>query len=182
MAVLVKIGKSDTEGPKKFEPIKLKLNIRKTLDGNILIFDHADIDIIVMPKENKVVALSKEQMTDMVYGAQNRLFDYLRKKGVIDFASVHGGSVYGSMQAMILAAEDNSNAVQHIILNVSKFIDEERPYFDFVQSYMDQEEDQLLDPDNLNSTDLGDVPHSSEKGSIRPDKVRDPYGLGMSHY
>ena len=110
------------------------------------------------------------------------MFDYLRKNGGIDFASVHGGSVYGSMQAMILAAEDNSNAVQHIILNVSKFIDEERPYFDFVQSYMDQEEDQLLDPDNLNSTDLGDVPHSSEKGSIRPDKVRDPYGLGMSHY
>ena len=182
MAILVKIGKAATEEPKKLEPIKLELNIRKTLDGNILIFDHADIDIVVVPKKNKVVALSKEQMSDMVYGAQHRLFEYLRKKGVIDFSSVQGGSVYGSMQAAMLVAEDNSNVTQHVILNISKFIDEERPYFDFIQSYMDHEEGRLIEPDNLHSTDLGDVPHSSEKGSIRPDRVRDPYGLGMSHY
>lgn len=182
MAVLVKIGKAIEEKPKESDPIELKLNVRKTLDGNILIFDHADIDIIVMPKKNKVVSMCKEQMSDLVYGAQNRMFEYLRKKGVIDFSSIQGGSVYGSMQAEMLVAEDNSNAVQHVILNISKFIDEERPYFDFVQSYMDQEEDRLIDPDNLHSTDLGDVPHSSEKGSIRPDRVRDPYGMGLSHY
>jgi hypothetical protein len=182
MAVLVKIGKATEEEPKKADPIKVELNIRKTLDGNILIFDHADIDIIVMPEKNKVLAMCKEQMSDLVYGAQNRMFEYLRKKGVIDFSSIQGGSVYGSMQASMLVAEDNSNATQHVILNISKFIDEERPYFDFVQSYMDQEEDRLIDPDNLHSTDLGDVPHSSEKGSIRPDRVRDPYGMGLSHY
>ena len=45
MAVLVKIGKAIEEKPKESDPIELKLNVRKTLDGNILIFDHADIDI-----------------------------------------------------------------------------------------------------------------------------------------
>ena len=74
MAVLVKIGKAIEEKPKESDPIELKLNVRKTLDGNILIFDHADIDIIVMPKKNKVVSMCKEQMSDLVYGAQNRMF------------------------------------------------------------------------------------------------------------
>ena len=32
----------------------LSLNIRKSMDGNIMIMDHTDIDVIVMPVKNKV--------------------------------------------------------------------------------------------------------------------------------
>jgi hypothetical protein len=42
-----------------------------------MIFDHGDIDIVLSPSTNKVVAFPKETMSDMVYGAQNRLMTQL---------------------------------------------------------------------------------------------------------
>ena len=69
--------------------IKIDLNVRRSLDGNYLIFDHIDIDIVVMPEKNKVVTFPKESLSDVVYGAQNRMFDYLVKKGIIPVSYTH---------------------------------------------------------------------------------------------
>ena len=81
MAIKIKIGTKN-----KPEPIirKFELKIRKSLDGNLMIFDHADIDIVIMPSKKKVLALPKETMSDAAYGAQNRLFAHLKRKGVVD--------------------------------------------------------------------------------------------------
>ena len=44
-------------GPEpKGETLKFKLDARKTLDGNIIIFDHGDVDIVNMPEKSKVIA------------------------------------------------------------------------------------------------------------------------------
>ena len=43
---------------------RIKLKARKTLDGNILILDHPEIDIVLAPKKKKVLALSKHQYSD----------------------------------------------------------------------------------------------------------------------
>ena len=178
MAIVVKIGSGPTT-----TQVRLEMDIRRSMNGDLMIFDHGDIDIVLSSAKNKVIVFPKETMTDLVYGAQNRLFAHLRKKGLVIPESIQGGAFYGALEATLeTASSDDLDTPKMTLINISKFIDEERPYFDFVQSYMDQEEDRLIDPDNLHSTDLGDVPHSSEKGSIRPDKVRDPYGLGMSHY
>jgi hypothetical protein len=84
------------------------------------------------------------------------------------------------MEAVISeSAEENVEPIKMVLLNVDSFITEERPYFDFVRSYTDQAEDLYTDPDDLHSTDLGDVAHSETKGSIRPGYVRDPYGLSQ---
>ena len=72
MAIKIKIGKSKPE-PKPIERT-FELKIRKSLDGNLMIFDHADIDIVIMPTQNKILTMPKETMTDAAYGAQNRLF------------------------------------------------------------------------------------------------------------
>ena len=177
MAIKIKIGSKPS--PPKIER-KFELKIRKSLEGNLMIFDHADIDIVIMPTQNKVLTFPKETMTDAAYGAQNRLFAHLRRKGVIDFSSVQGGNVYGSMEAIISeSAEENIEPIKMVLLNVDSFITEERPYFDFVRSYTDQAEDLYTDPDDLHSTELGDVKHSDTKGSIRPGYVRDPYGLSQ---
>ena len=124
--------------------------------------------------KKKILTLPKELITDQVYGAQNRLFSYLRKKGIINFDSIQGGNVYGSMEATLL---DAPGAQEFALLNISKFIDLERPYFDYVDSYMEEYENSLTEPDNENSTELGDVEHSSQKGSLNPDYMRDMYGL-----
>ena len=174
MGIKIKIGRTRKPVMKAFE-----LQIRRSLDGNLMIFDHADIDIVIMPSKKKVLALPKETMTDAAYGAQNRLMSHLKRKGLIDLTSIQGGNIYGSMEAVIAESVDNLDPIKLMILNIDKFIDEERPYFDFVRGVIDDAEDMYTDPDNLHSTDLGDVAHSDTKGSIRPGYVRDPYGLSQ---
>ena len=66
-------------------PISFKLNARKSLNGDIMIFDHTDIDIIVLTEKKKVVAFAKDIMTDVVYGAESRLFEFLKKRGIVAY-------------------------------------------------------------------------------------------------
>ena len=63
--------------------LEFDLNLRRALNGDLMIFDHADIDIIVMLEKKKIVAFAKDLMTEVVYGAESRLFDHLKKKGMI---------------------------------------------------------------------------------------------------
>jgi len=146
--------------------ITIDLNVRRSLDGNFLIFDHIDIDIVVMPEKNKIVAFPKESLSDVVYGAQNRMFDYLTKKGIVLPESIQGGNVYGALEAAYPESTTGYDADKVVMLSISKFIDEERPYFAYDKAYQQQEIDRLVDPDEEDSTELGDVPHKDRKGSM----------------
>jgi len=69
-----------------------KLKAKKTLDGNIIIFDHADIDIVLMPEQKKIVTFKKDNVTgDISYGAADRMFKYLASRGIINPENVQGG-------------------------------------------------------------------------------------------
>ena len=78
------IEAAKTEQEEQKPQASLDLIVRKTADGNIMIMDHTDIDVIVMPLSNKVLTIAKEALTDDVYDSQNRLFKYLSKKGLLD--------------------------------------------------------------------------------------------------
>ena len=173
MPVSIKIGKPPV--PLEEEPVvTVNLNIRKTMDGDIMIFDHADIDIIIMKEKQKIVAFPKDIMSEVVYGAQDRLFKFLTKKGMIRLDSVVGGSFYGSMQADLLQSEEWNN-VRLAIVNIEKWIDTERPYFEFIEDYEEMESERLTDPDAEDSTELGEVPHEETKGPLRPGYNYGPY-------
>lgn len=156
----------------------ISLNARKTLDGNIMIFDHEDVDIVLMPTESKIISFAKDMFSDKVYEAQDRLFKYLRSKGVVAFESVQGGNVYGSMEAAILTSiNEDVDPVQATLYSVSKFIDEEKPYFRTRGDHEEDEMDYLLEPDEEHSTELGEFPHSEKQGSLVPGYIRGPYGM-----
>ena len=108
---------------------RMNLNARKTLDGDIVVYDHIDMDIVIMPKTKKILALTKHDMSDTAYEAQSRLFDYLKRKGVILFDSIQGGNIYGAIEALYPEGTEGNNATQAVLLTVGKFIEEERPYF-----------------------------------------------------
>ena len=78
MAITIKVGE---EANKKL--VTLEINLRKSLSGDLMIFDHGDIDIVLSTSTNKVTAFPKEVISDYVYGAQNRLFTFLRKRGAV---------------------------------------------------------------------------------------------------
>jgi hypothetical protein len=145
----------------------VELKARKSLDGDIMIFDHPEIDIIVSSKKNKVLALSKEQYGDHVYATQSRFFEFLSKKGIIDTATIRGGNVYGSLEGVLLESLDpeQSDPVQSAIYSIAKFFHEEAPYYQSVQRYEMEIEQELLEPDDEDTTELGKVPHEKRKGN-----------------
>jgi hypothetical protein len=154
----------------------VSLDIRKTLGGDLAIFDHEDIDIILSPKNKTVLAFAKDEVSDVVYDAQSRLFDYLSKKGVVSRDSVEGANVYGSMQATLEEPiDEGQDAINIAVLNITKFMEEEAPRFMYQRMYDEQEEERITDPDGEESTELGEVPHKREKGSIRPGIYRNAY-------
>lgn len=156
------------------EPGSLKVSIRarRALDGSIIITEHPDIDIVYMSQQKKVVAFAKKSMDDSIYATQSRLFEYLFKRGIVSQESIRGGNVYSSLEADVLTPVDNIPVDSIVVLNISKFIDYETPSAMFNKGVEAGETDRLLDPDSEDSTELGDVPHSPEKGSIIPHQVR----------
>lgn len=56
-----------------------EMNVRKALNGDLLVFDHADIDIVLMVEKKKLVAFPKDLMSEVVYGAEARLMEWMRK-------------------------------------------------------------------------------------------------------
>ena len=173
MALTIKIGRGNQSAV-----VRLEMDLRKSMNGDLMIFDHGDIDIVLSPNSNKVIAFPKESMGDLVYGAQNRLFSHLIKKGLVVPESIQASSFCGAVEATMQESfkEDLSTAKMTLI-NISKFIDEERPYFESTEAIISMSDDELMHPDKTDSTELGEVPQSTEKGSIRHGYVRDPYSL-----
>lgn len=146
---------------------KLRLKARKTMRGDIIILDHPDVDIVVSPHENRVVAYSKKEFGDHVYALQSRLFDYLIRKGCILNGSVRSGNVYSSMQGFLLADKENQKKVdphQVAIYLIAKFLRHELGEQDVIDHYQDAYDDLLTDPPEDESTRLGKVPHQPTKG------------------
>ena len=150
--------------------IQLDLNIRKTLDGNLMILDHKDIDIVVFPKKNKVIVFAKEIMGDHVYDSQDRFFKFLTKKGVIDRESIQGGNIYSSMEAAIPTSEQY-NMVENVVMTIGKFIEEERPYYEYERALEDEMEQRLAEPSPEESTEFDPNRHQDKKGSMSRARV-----------
>ena len=173
MAITIRVG---NEANKKL--VKLEMDIRKSLSGDLMIFDHGDIDIVLSVPNNKVVVFPKEVISDYVYGAQNRLFAFLRKRGVIIPESIQAGAFYGSFEAtMKKPKNEDVSAAKMALINISNFITEERPYFESTEAIVSMADDDYIEPDKEDSTELGEVPQAVKQGSIRKGFVRDPYAM-----
>ena len=181
MSIEVKIG-SDAAQPTQEAPQKpqeiIRLDARKSLDGNIMIFAHHDIDIVLVPSTNKVITFPKDLMEDRIYATQDRFFYFLRKKGVINPDTIRGGAVYGAFEATISTPiEEGVNATQVALKVIDKFIQEEKPYFRKFDEWEEEHVEDLTDPNDMESTRLGDVPQTPKKGALRPGYIRGPYGM-----
>ena len=161
--------------------IGFEMNMRKALNGDLMIFDHKDIDIIVMTEKKKVVAFAKDLMSEVVYGAESRLMEHLRRNGVIEYDSIQGGNVYGSLEGKHHESTER-DSIKAVIYQISEWMNDELPYIEATKGHDEDMEDAMLDPDDKNSTELGEVPHAEEKGSIRDHNMFAPYIYGRYTY
>ena len=163
------------------ETLEFSLKFRSALNGDLMILDHKDIDIVIQPQNSKVVTFAKVLSSDVVYGAESRLLEFLRKKGIIEYDSIQGGNIYGSLEGKIMSSS-TLDPIKATLLNISEWMTTEEPYIQGTTAYEQMEDDLLLDPDNEDSTDLGQVPQSAEKGSIRDTSLFAPYVYGRYTY
>jgi hypothetical protein len=145
----------------------VELKARKALDGSLLIMDHQKIDIAVMPEKMKVVTFPKSIATEDVYDYQNRLLEMLADKGLVDRASIRGGNVFRSLEGMLF---ENSevNSLQAAVYVIAEFLSREHAHEKIADEYEKELEDMYTHPADRDSTEYGEVPQYTEKGSMRP--------------
>ena len=85
----------------KDEATKIEMVARRALNGDIMIFEHDLIDVVISPSNKKVVAFPKDTIERETYAVQDRFFNFLVKKGIVDPAKIQGGSVFSSIEAEI---------------------------------------------------------------------------------
>ena len=162
-----------TEEPKKdeikiiFGPrfLKVKLNIRKTLDNNIVIYDHPQIDIVIIPSKNKIFTIPKDDINSDTYSAQNRYFKMLDKKGVLIKGTVRSGAIINSLEAFY-PPNDKIDVMQVIILLTKRFMEKEMEFIDISKNYEENIEDMYVNPEEEDTTELGEVPQKPRKGNV----------------
>jgi len=180
----VRVSYTDSEKSLKLKVVdnnevvsSFTLKAKKSFDGNIIIYDHADVDIVLMPEQKKIVTFKKDDVNgDIAYGAATRLFSELSRLGIIDRNTIQGGSTLDSYESTILDNELKS-PIKLVLLAISKWIESERPYFEYGQDYEDLVADRMTDPSDEESTELGEVPQDKQKGSIVPGYYRSPYWM-----
>jgi len=147
----------------------VNLKARKTISGDVMIYDHPDMDIVISPRENKIFSMAKKEYSDQVYASQSRLFHYLSKHGVIDPAKVRGGNIFGSLESPVLMAEEAQkeevDPLQITIYTVAKFLHEEAPHIRGYREYEEEFDKDLVDPPEDETTALGKVPHEPRQGT-----------------
>lgn len=185
MGISIKIGAPAEEAVEEKTAISgvARLKAKKTLTGDIMIYDHVDIDIVVMPNENKVITFAKGNLSDLVYETQDRLFKFLVRKGIVIPESIRGGNVYGSLEAKVPDSSKYADVTQVTIYNIAKFLEEERDYLNVLKDVEEMDDERITDPDEYDSTELGEVPHDQNKGTNRPGYPGYYYGLaGVYRY
>jgi len=163
------------------ERIEFELQAKSAVNGDLMIFAHRDIDIVLNQNGRKVTAFAKEMNSDFVYGAESRLFEFLRKKGVLEFDSIQGGSIYGSMEGKLMDAKEH-DVNKITLLAIHEWMKDEEPYIKRLKGHDEDVKDHMVEPDGEYSTELGEVPHEDQKGSIRQRNLFAPYLYGRYTY
>ena len=159
--------------------IEAKLKLRSSINGDLMIMDHKDIDIVIKQGDKKIVAFAKETLSDLVYGAESRLLEYLRSNGLIEIDSIQGGNIYGSLEGKL---QEGNKVVEITLMKISEWMESEAPMIDGRTGYDDMEDEHLLSPDGEYSTELGKVPAEDKKGSILQQNLFAPYLYGRYTY
>jgi len=154
---------------------KILLKAKKTIDGNIIVSDHPEIDILILTKKSKIVMLPKDEMDDEVYDTQRRLFKYLSRRGVIDLDTFQAGNLFMSMEAKV-PESTVGDKIQYLLYVIADFVEEEAPFYRDQKDFEEEMERRLLDPEEDEYSEFDPARHKEEKGSLRG--RQENYGIG----
>lgn len=191
MGIKIKVGgPSDGRTPDK--PItddeqslfkkSIRLNIRKDLAGNSIIYDHGEIDIVVDHNKLKIITFGKpdKDNSDLTYDAQDRFFRFLIQRGIVDRESVMAGKINGTLEGKYIESSNPKiNSRLAVIYTINDFIKIEKPYYIFKKAKAEAEHERYFNPTDEDSTELGEVPQDDFKGNIDPVGYYTGYGYAI---
>jgi hypothetical protein len=179
MPIKIRLGGYD-QSEKKPIQATISLKISKTLNGNLLISDHKHMDIIVVPKENKIVTLPKPYAEIDTFPIQQEFMYSLFKGGVVDGFGPQGGPVFGMLEAKYPDTSD-VDPVQAVLYQVEKYIKETRDDDAVLVAYDNNIEDRFVDPSDEESTDYGEIPPYEDTPGGSTTSVSSYYGYGYQY-
>ena len=168
-SMILKVSVDDKEVKKIF------LKARKSIDGNIIVYGHPEMNIFIMTKTSKIVAIPKKDLDDELYSGQERLFKTLVSDGVVVPDSVQSGNLFMSMEGKIPEVVGDGDKVEYVLYSISKFIDKELPFYADQKEFDKEMEDRLLDPEPDEYTEFDPKRHDVNKGSLPPNMIS--YGI-----
>jgi hypothetical protein len=150
------------------ETITKEVNVSKTLSGDFILKEHPDLDIIIQPSKQKIIAIPKKEYGEYVNKVQYNFFEYMKSNGVVIPESIRGNNIFGAMEGKYpeKSTKDSQDTFQVSLYVASNFIDEEKPKEVYAREYEKAFHDQLMHPNEKDSTELGEVPQEPVKGSI----------------
>jgi hypothetical protein len=134
------------------------------------------IDVAIKPTINVEIVNSNKKKIDFSLDMRKAL-----NGDLMIFDSIQGGNVYGSLEGKIHESKER-DSIKATIYQISEWISSEAPYIEATKGHDEQMEDELLKPDGEHSTELGEVPHEEEKGSIVQHSLFAPYLYGRYTY
>tara|TARA_Y100000592_G_C5458944_1_gene312928 strand:- start:358 stop:897 length:540 start_codon:yes stop_codon:yes gene_type:complete len=142
---------------KKEPDASIRLEIKKTIDGNLLINDHEYIDILVVPKENKIVTMAKPYADRDVYDYQHDLLYSLFQGGVTDSEAPRGAGRFGMIEVKYPKSSE-VNSLQAVLYQLSEYIKKSSRDEIVGDEYDQNIEDRFTDPGPEDSTKYGEFP------------------------
>lgn len=175
MPLTIKLG--DTTPPPQ---ATIELQIRKTLDGSLIISDHHKMDIVVQPSDSKIFALPKPYAGDNVYEYQKDLMEALFRSGVITYKSIKNTSSFGVLESTYIAetAQKGVEPIEAVLYSIDKFLKETATDDMRAEAYDKHIEDRFTDPTEEESTNLGEVKPVEDDPSAQQNSAAYTYSGG----
>tara|TARA_B100001094_G_scaffold199791_1_gene193886 strand:- start:234 stop:773 length:540 start_codon:yes stop_codon:yes gene_type:complete len=168
MPLKIKIG-----NPKPAPQATVELRVSKTLDGNYLIKDHFKMDVIVVPKEGKVMTVPKLGASDGIYEYQVDLLNSLYLGGVVRVDSIQGGSRFGVLEGYYNQKAAGVDPTQVVLLEIDKYIKKALAEDNPAEQYDKHIEDYFTDPTDEDSTAYGTIKPEQDE-PYRQSQMQDP--------
>ena len=169
----INIVKSEQEKENVIETVSFEA--RRSISGDLMIYDHDLIDIVVSKENLKVTTFPKTENKSESYLVQESLLYHLSKVGIMRRSSIRSGSFYSSLEGDIFESKiEGVSSYQSALLEIYNFLQEEKPNVDARRLYSKDLQQFFLDPSEEESTELGEVPQKEKQGSM--DHQASPYG------
>tara|TARA_R100000664_G_scaffold518_2_gene1620 strand:- start:92 stop:670 length:579 start_codon:yes stop_codon:yes gene_type:complete len=153
----------------------VKLDARKTLDGNIIVYDHKFFNIVFVPFKNKIITMPKQHVNRDTYNMQNDYLTFLQERGAIQNGTIKSGGVFRSLEAFYPVNKD-LDVLQVLLLLTKEYMKKHGGDFAKMEDYFEDVEEMYVDPPDDETTPYGKVPQEAEKGTL-PSPYGKPYGL-----